>query len=137
MATRIVTQEGFFYLSEKMSPAMEDLVRRSWRFSASPRWQPAVNICETPDTYCVCVDLAGMRRDKIDVRVEPGRLTIQGQRPIPRPKAKCDQLRMRQMEINHGPFCRELDLPPDVDTDNIAATYRNGMLWIELPKHRK
>ena len=38
------------------------------------------------------------------------------------------------MEIDHGGFCREVELPEDVDRDRIAANYRNGMLWIELPK---
>jgi HSP20 family molecular chaperone IbpA len=38
------------------------------------------------------------------------------------------------MEIDHGGFCREVELPEDVDRERIAANYRNGMLWIELPK---
>ena len=38
------------------------------------------------------------------------------------------------MEIDHGAFCREVELPEDVDRKRIAANSRNGMLWIELPK---
>ena len=52
--------------------------------------------------------------------IEPG---VQGPRRV----------RIHLMEIDHGGFCREVELPEDVDKDRIAANYRNGMLWIELP----
>jgi HSP20 family molecular chaperone IbpA len=38
------------------------------------------------------------------------------------------------MEIDHGPFCREVDLPADVAQERIGAAHLNGLLWIELPK---
>jgi HSP20 family molecular chaperone IbpA len=38
------------------------------------------------------------------------------------------------MEIDHGQFSRDVDLPPDADPDTISANYRNGMLWVEIPK---
>src|SRR5215213_8755257 len=44
------------------------------------------------------------------------------------------RVRIHLMEIDHGAFCREVELPQDVDRERISATYRNGMLWIELPK---
>ena len=44
------------------------------------------------------------------------------------------RVRIHLMEIDHGAFCREVELPEDVDRDRIIANYRNGMLWIELPK---
>src|SRR5215204_2221045 len=37
-------------------------------------------------------------------------------------------------KIDHGTFCREVELPNDVDQDQIAASYQNGLLWVELPK---
>ena len=44
------------------------------------------------------------------------------------------RIRIHLMEIDHGSFCREVELPEDVDRGRISASYRNGMLWIELPK---
>ncbi len=38
------------------------------------------------------------------------------------------------MEIDHGQFVREVDLPQNVSQDRIHATYHNGLLWVELPK---
>jgi HSP20 family protein len=44
------------------------------------------------------------------------------------------KIRVHLMEIDHGSFCREVELPLNVDRDRITANYRNGMLWIEIPK---
>ena len=38
------------------------------------------------------------------------------------------------MEIDHGNFSREVELPADVEKDQISAQHRNGMLWIEYPR---
>ena len=43
-------------------------------------------------------------------------------------------VRAHHMEIDSGRFCREIDLPGNVDVEAIEATYRNGFLWIRLPK---
>jgi HSP20 family molecular chaperone IbpA len=44
--------------------------------------------------------------------------------------------RLHLMEIDHGPFAREVELPQNVQQDKITAQYVNGMLWIELPKRK-
>jgi HSP20 family molecular chaperone IbpA len=38
------------------------------------------------------------------------------------------------MEIDHGAFVRAVELPRNVANNRITAEYRNGILWIELPK---
>jgi HSP20 family molecular chaperone IbpA len=40
------------------------------------------------------------------------------------------------MEIDHGNFSRDVELPEDVERDQISAAHRTGMLWIELPKKK-
>jgi HSP20 family molecular chaperone IbpA len=44
------------------------------------------------------------------------------------------KLRVHMMEIDHGAFFREVELPERAAESKISAHYRNGMLWIELPK---
>ena len=101
-------------------------------------WAPSVNLYETADAYRVCVDLAGVNKDRIDVNVTGQVLSIRGQREVPRTPhatgAAAQRARVHRMEIDHGPFAREVELPADVDNAAITATYRNGLLWIELPK---
>lgn len=100
-------------------------------------WRPNVNLYENDTSYLVCVDLAGVDKREIDVLVEDQMLRIRGTRPVPTPDdypAQQARIRIHLMEIDHGTFSREVELPANVQTDHIVATHRNGMLWIELPK---
>lgn len=108
-----------------------------WRYCATPDWEPSLNLCECPDAYYVCIDLAGMRREDIDVQVQSGRLGVRGTRPTPRPDTEAEHLHMHHMEIEHGPFCREIELPANVDAQGISARYKDGVLWIRLPKFQE
>jgi HSP20 family protein len=82
----------------------------------------------------VCFDLAGVDRAEIDVRIEPTRLVLRGTRRTPEPASS--EGRPRQilaMEIDHGPFARELRLPAEVIPGKVTAEQRDGLLWIKLP----
>ncbi|MEM6313131.1 MAG: Hsp20/alpha crystallin family protein [Planctomycetota bacterium] len=123
-------------------------------FCPTDTWTPDVNLYETESAYLVCVDLAGVDKDSIDLTVVHQRLTLRGVRDVPRypaeemPGADAEhdvsppdrgrpdgqRMRVHLMEIDYGSFCREVELPADVDRDRINANYRNGMLWIGLPK---
>lgn len=104
-------------------------------------WAPSVNLYETNDAYRVCADLAGVDKQRIDVSVNGQILIIRGEREVPRSPhaahaAGPQRARVHRMEIDHGCFCREVELPADIEPQAISATYRNGLLWIELPKLR-
>jgi HSP20 family protein len=103
------------------------------KFCPVESWTPSVNLYESSNDYHIVVDLAGVQSDQIDLVVEQNVLTISGERPCPRHPVKGD-CRMRLMEIDHGPFCRKVQLPGDVDVDAIDARYRGGLLTIDLPK---
>jgi HSP20 family protein len=101
-------------------------------------WQPAINAFRLSDRYLVCVDLAGMQKDQIAVRVEPRRLIIEGNRPSPEPNRNPGDPtpQVLALEIDYGPFQRIVRLPEPVQTDRVTARYREGLLWIELPLDR-
>ncbi len=107
---------------------------RFFRFSPPDAWQPATNLYETEDRYVVCVDLAGVSREEIDVEVRQELLVIRGQRESPRPQSKS---KVHLMEIDHGNFRRTINIPSVVDRENIRARYVDGYLWVELPKISK
>jgi len=103
--------------------------------SPEVNWQPAVNVYAFDDRIEVCVDLAGVRKEDIQVDVEPRRLVIHGQRSSP--DSGCGHPpcgRLLVMEIPDGLFKRVLDFPLDVDTQGVEARQENGWLWITLPK---
>ncbi len=118
-----------------MGEAMQRAVHgRFFRFSPPDAWQPATNLYETKDRYVVCVDLAGVNREEIDVEVQQDVLVIQGQRESPRPQSRS---KVHLMEIDHGNFRRTITIPSSVQMANIKARYVDGYLWVELPKGEK
>jgi len=107
-------------------------------FFSNENWVPNVNLYETEAAYLVCVDLSGVEKEKIDIEVVDGRLRLSGNRAVPMSTEGTTnpnvRIRMHLMEIDHGSFAREVELPQDVHREQISARYRDGMLWIELPK---
>jgi HSP20 family protein len=103
-------------------------------FSSPKRWQPALNAYRCSECIVICVDLAGVERKSIDLRVEPKRLLIRGHRQPPEPEASENKpLQILVMEIDYGAFEREVILPSDVDRARVNAEQNNGLLWIYLP----
>ena len=97
-------------------------------------WQPAINAYRCETCIRICVDLAGVAKADIDLRVEPRRVVLRGERDVPQPS--CEEGQIEQtiaMEIDYGPFFRVIDLPTDVDIDKASAEQENGILWICLP----
>ena len=127
--------EDFGKLSRKMSHLMATLQRRSYHpFSPKRGWKPAVNLYEDEESFVACVDLAGMKPDQIDVRTEGRFMLIRGDRPMPTSKACGQPVSIHLMEIDSGPFIREVEIPQGVDSERIGATYNDGFLWVTLPK---
>ena len=124
----------------QVNKMMEQLSKGYYGFMPSEVFTPNVNLYETETLYQVCVDLPGVDKDKIDIVVVENRLTIRGNRPVP-PCPHCEgedenhRMRVHLMEIDHGAFAREVELPEDVAKDKISAKYSDGFLWILLPKH--
>jgi HSP20 family protein len=111
-----------------------ELSRPQFSRFAPQAWQPAINAYRCDTCIRICVDLAGVDRSLIDLTVEPRRLVIHGTRDLPEPTG--DEGCARQllaMEIDYGPFEREITFPVDVEIDKAHAEQRNGLLWISLP----
>ena len=121
------------------SKLLEQLQSKGYySFFPNENWVPNVNLYETDAAYLVCVDLAGVEKEKMEIEVIDGRLRLRGNRAVPMSDATADtghtRLRMHLMEIDHGSFARDVELPDDVQRDAITARYQDGMLWIGLPK---
>ena len=115
--------------------APEDITFRvaSYQF-APPTWQPAINAYRCDKGIRICVDLAGVDRKEIDLRVEPYRVVIRGERDVGGPKEPHDsEVHMLAMEIDYGPFERMVELFDEVDVEKVHAEQTNGLLWIHLP----
>ncbi|MFQ5806126.1 MAG: Hsp20/alpha crystallin family protein [Phycisphaerae bacterium] len=127
---------GFDEWTRKIHDIMDEMQKRDFvRFRHSGTWQPATNVYETREAFYICVELAGVHEQQIDVEcVERTRITIKGSRAQPRPDGVEGPLSIHAMEIDDGPFLREIDLPEPIDVDALEATYSEGYLWVTAPR---
>jgi HSP20 family protein len=85
---------------------------------------------EDPPQFVVVVDLAGVDPNQVRIVASERTLAISGERVRPRAPARPSY---RQMEIDYGPFRRQIVLDEDADTAAARATYDDGLLTIILP----
>ena len=93
-------------------------------------WEPNTDIYMCDDGIVIKVELAGMKREDLQLTVDDNRLKIAGQRPDGCRQGKCSFL---LMEINYDSFERIIELPPGYRISEAKATYQNGFLRIDVP----
>lgn len=94
-------------------------------------WLPAVDVFDTQDAVVLKAELAGMDPNDIQIEVEDNVLTIKGERKF---EEKIDEERYYRVERRFGSFQRSLALPQGVKTDEIEASYDEGILTVTVPK---
>jgi HSP20 family protein len=122
-------------LHGRLGEVIYELTRMQFtKFVVPEPWHPAINAYRCEAQIVVCVDLAGVEREGLELRVEPRRLSLQGRRKLPEPAEKEPRpVQVLAMEIDYGPFERQVELPAPVDPQRVTAEQRNGLLWIYLP----
>src|SRR6267154_5377270 len=103
------------------------------KFSRSPaplsRWNPAVNVYQDKDQFTVVVELPGLKKEEIEITLHDDTLTISGER-----KREESGEQEFLTERLYGKFQRSLTLPTAVDAEKVKASYKDGLLQVELPK---
>ena len=94
-------------------------------------WAPAVDISERKDAYVVTVEVPGVKPEDLDVTLEDGLLTIQGER---RMEEETSERQYHRVERRYGGFRRSITLPSQVRSDSIEADYSDGVLQVVVPK---
>ncbi len=103
-------------------------------FKDMPYWDtnlPSVDVREEEDKYILEADLPGLNEKEIDVKTEKGLLTVSSRKDEKKEEKKGEYL---IRERRSSSFSRSFRLPEDVDKEKIEASYRNGVLTLELPK---
>lgn len=94
-------------------------------------WAPPVDRFEKDQNLMIRAEIPGVDKSDLDVHVENGVLTIRGAR---KRDAAVDEGSAYRFERTYGTFVRSFTLPTTVDGSRIAATYKDGMLQIAVPK---
>ena len=95
------------------------------------RWAPSMDFSETDKNYVVTVELAGANKDDVNIEIENGVLTVRGEKKSEREEEKEER---RYTERSYGMFSRSLTLPSDAMEDDVKATFKSGVLRIEIGK---
>jgi len=135
----ITDLEGLKYfevLQNQMNQMMKDVrLTDSGGLSCDRIWKPAVDIYETAEDVIVLVEVAGIKKEDINLVFNKDLLIIAGRRENPAQFAPTKK--MHQVEIDFGYFERIIKLALPIDGEKIAASYKDGFLWIHLPKLKK
>ena len=117
--------------SDRLNRMLSDNPTRARQSDTYGAWVPPVDIVHKAENLVIRAELPGLRLEDIDVRIENGVLTLQGERKREESFNENDAYRL---ERNYGAFIRSFTLPTTVDASKIAATYRDGVLEVVVPK---
>ena len=92
---------------------------------------PVVDFLEEKDEIVVKAELPGMDKDNIEVNLTDHTLTIKGEK---KKEEEVKEENYYKSERFYGSFMRTLELPTDVHSDKVKASFKNGVLEVRLPK---
>jgi HSP20 family protein len=120
---------------------MEDMWRRPFpSLFGRDRWLPirplslrvpSLDVYDEKDTLVVKVELPGMKKEDVEVSLAGETLTIKGEKKEDKEVKEDDYYRR---ERSYGSFLRTVDLPCEVKSDEIKASFKDGVLEIRMPK---
>ncbi len=94
---------------------------------------PPADIIEGPEEYTVRVDMPGVAKDSIELKVDGSKLLVRGSTG----KYHNDNSKMVLREINPTMYQREFQLGSEIDRSKINAEYESGVLNISLHKNEQ
>jgi len=101
------------------------------RTEGAGEWFPSLDVAETKNDVVVKAEVPGMDPKDIDISLSDGVLTIKGEKKQEREEKEGDY---HLTERSFGAFTRAIQLPTEVQSDKIEASYKNGVLKVTLPK---
>ena len=125
--------DGVNRIQARINELFEDTSGRTRAQQSAPAgaWCPAVDILESKDSYLIRAELPGMRNEDLKTEVNDAILTVSGERKFDEP---ADGVEYHRVERVAGKFSRSFYLPQTVKHDDIKATYRDGILEVQVPK---
>ena len=91
---------------------------------------PPVDVIEDTLGITLYADLPGVPKDKLHVRVDADALTIEGEVSLP----MASNLEPSYVEVQLSRYQRTFTLGKELDSEKVAAEFRNGVLKLSIPK---
>jgi len=102
-----------------------------WPSHALATQMPYLDVIEDKDTLLVKAEVPGLSKDDLEVIVAGSTLTIRGEKKKEEKLEHGDYLYSERL---FGNFRRSIELPTEVKTDKVEASFKNGVLEVRLPK---
>ncbi len=98
-------------------------------------YSPKVDLAETEKSFELEFHLPGIKKSDINIELKNDQLTVSGERKFEEDNKSTRNF--KSVESHYGSFSRSFYLPDNVNTDNISAEYKDGILRLEIPKDEK
>jgi len=118
-------------------PEVEDFFRRFSNLSDATSTNIPVELYEEEDKLFLNVDVPGFDPKDIEVRVFEDRVTLASRVEEKQEEEKEESCRTYYCRKKRKTINYTISLPAEVDSDNVSATFRNGVLMITMPKKKK
>jgi HSP20 family protein len=92
---------------------------------------PAVDVYEDAEAVHINAELPGLQENDFSVELQGGNLVIRGEK---RASIVSNERDCHYSECSYGSFTRRIHLPCEINEDQVAATFKNGVLSVTLPK---
>ncbi len=92
---------------------------------------PAMNAWSNENGLVITAEVPGVKPEDIDISVVGETLTLTGER---KPDEVNEETKYHRQERGYGKFTRTLQLPYSINVNNVEATFKNGVLSINLPR---
>jgi HSP20 family protein len=97
-------------------------------------WAPPCDIYETDKDLVIKMEIPEVKKENVFVNVEENILTIRGERKF---EEEVKKENFHRMERSYGEFLRTFTLPPFIDVNKIVAEFKEGLLFLHLPKREE
>jgi HSP20 family protein len=111
---------------------MDSAARSDWfgPLTAGRGAFPAVNVFEQNGDFVLVAELAGVKKEDLDIQVKGDTVRVRGKKTV----EFADDASVHRRERTAGEFDRTLTLPAQIDVAKVTADYRDGVLTLRLPR---
>ena len=121
-------------LQNRLNSLFQDFNRgqgESGEFVATAAFVPPVDVYEDDHKIVLKLEVPGLKQEDLDIQLENNILTVRGERKFEKEEKEEN---FHRIERRYGSFARSFSLPNSIDTENVHASYENGVLKLELAK---
>jgi HSP20 family protein len=94
-------------------------------------WSPRVDIAETEHNFTLEAELPGIEKDDIKITLQNDTITLRGEK---KSETRQEGKSYHLLERHYGKFIRSFKMPVPINTGEISASFKNGVLTLILPK---